>query len=148
MQDYLQSVWSVRQYGSINKYGVDPPVINGYQMHLHRNEFSEQKTLTFKNQNTFVKENHILSRERITCFTTISCEDIQILPEFVFKGVGTRTTVNAPANVSYQWSPSRSYRIQHLKKSIENLPNRYNMFCEKNSAIYVLDDSAFDVRSA
>ena len=140
MNDYLQNIWSVRQY-FIRKYNIDPPVINGDQ--IHRNESSEQKTLTFKNQNVFVKENHMLSRERITCFTSVSSsEEVEILPEFVFKGVGTRTKINAPPNVYYQWSPSGSYRLEHLKKTISNLPNRYNMFSEKDFAIYVLDDYA------
>ena len=63
LQDYLQNVWSVLHY-FINKDGMDPPVINGDQMPLHRNESIKQKTLTFKNQNTFVKEIHMLSCER------------------------------------------------------------------------------------
>ena len=33
-------------------------------MPLHRNESSSQKTLNFKGEETFVKENHMLSRER------------------------------------------------------------------------------------
>ena len=84
----------------------------------------------------------MLSRERIACFTSVSSsEEVKILPEFVFKGVGTRTKINAPPNVYYQWSPSGSYRLEHLKKTISNLPNRYNMFSE-DFAIYVLDDYA------
>ena len=50
VNDYLQNIWSVRQY-FIRKYNINPPVINGDQMSLHRNESSEQKTLTFKDQN-------------------------------------------------------------------------------------------------
>ena len=110
----------------IRKYNIDPPVINGDQMPLHRNESSEQKPLSFKNQNVFVKENHMLSRERITCFTS----------------VGTRTKINASPNIYYQWSPSGSSRLEHLKKTISKLPTRYNMFSENEFAIYVLDDYA------
>ena len=136
VNNYLQNIWSVRQY-FIRKYNIDPPVINGDQMPLHRNESSEQKTLTFKNQNVFVKENHMLSRERITCFTSVSSsEEVKILPEFVFNGVGTRKKINAPPMVT------ESYRLEHLKKTISNLTNRYNMFSEKDFAIYVLDDYA------
>ena len=38
---------TVRKY-FIDEYGVDPPVINGDQMPLHRNESATQKTLFFK----------------------------------------------------------------------------------------------------
>ena len=67
-QDYLKNFWRVRRF-FIEKYGVDPPVINGDQMPLHRNESSQQKTMTFKKENAFVKENHSLSRERVAVFT-------------------------------------------------------------------------------
>ena len=40
-------------------------------MPLHRNESSSQKTLNFKGEETFVKENHMLSRERVTVFTQV-----------------------------------------------------------------------------
>ena len=43
VNDYLQNIWSLRQY-FIRKYNIDPPVINGDQMPLHRSESSEQKT--------------------------------------------------------------------------------------------------------
>ena len=47
-------------------------------MLLHRNESSGQATLSFKNHETFVKENHHLSRESISVFTQIaSNENIQ-----------------------------------------------------------------------
>ena len=35
-------------------------------MPLHNNESSQEKTLDFKGEDTFVKENHMLSRERVT----------------------------------------------------------------------------------
>ena len=38
-------------------------------MPLHRNESSGQATLSFNNREVFVKENHHLSRERVTVFT-------------------------------------------------------------------------------
>ena len=68
LQDYLKNVWSIRRY-FIEKYGIDPPIISGDQMPLHRNESSSQKTLNFKGEETFVKENHMLFRERVTVFT-------------------------------------------------------------------------------
>ena len=58
LQDYLKNVWSIRRY-FIEKCGVDPPVINGDRMPLHRNESSCQKTVNFKGEETFVKENHM-----------------------------------------------------------------------------------------
>ena len=84
LQDYLKNVWRVRLF--IEKYGVDLPVINGDQMPLHRNESSQQKTMTFKNENAFLKENHSLSSERITVFMQVSStKDISLIPEFIFK---------------------------------------------------------------
>ena len=78
----------VRKY-SLDKFGVDPLIINGDQMPLHRNVSSGMKTLNFKNQDTFVKENHNLSRERVTCYTQFSSDPlIKFEPEFVFKGKG------------------------------------------------------------
>ena len=59
LQDYLRNVWQVRRF-FIEKYSIDPPVINGDQMPLHRNKSSHQKTMAFKNEDAFVKENHSL----------------------------------------------------------------------------------------
>ena len=142
LQDYLKNVWTLRRF-FIQKYGVDPPIINGDQMPLHRNESSQQKTLAFKGEDTFVKENYMLSRERVTVFTQVTNkESIKLDPEFVFKGKGTRTKVSVPDSVKYQWSPSGSYRIDQMLETISHLPNRYNPFTQKDFAIYVLDDYA------
>ena len=65
---------------------------------------------------------------------------IKLLPEFVFKGKGTRTKVNAPKNMHYQLVPKGSYRLEQMLKTISHPPNRVNMFTPKNYAIYVLDD--------
>ena len=73
IKDYLKNIWTVRKY-FIDKYGVDPPVINGDHMTLHRNESASQKTLSLKSEEFFVKENYMLSRERVTCFTQL-CSD-------------------------------------------------------------------------
>ena len=142
LQDYLRNIWTLRQF-FIEKYGVDPRIINGDQMPLHRNESSQQKTLTFKGEDKFFKENYMLSSERATIFTQVSGQEKIILnPEFVFKGVGTRTKVSVPDTVKYQWSASGSYRIDQMLKTISNLPNCYNPFTLKDFAIYVLDDYA------
>ena len=137
----MKNVWSIRCY-FIEKYGVDPPIINGDQMPLHRNESSAQKTLNFKGEETFVKENHMLSRERVTVFTRFNSESKFITPEFIFKGKGTRTKVNVADDIKFQWLPSASYRFEHTLKTISNLPNRYSLFTQKNYAIYVLNDYA------
>ena len=109
LQDYLRNIWTLRRF-FVEKYGVDPPIINGDQMPLHRNESSQKKTLTFKGEDTFVKENHMLSRKRATVFAQVSSQEkITLNPEFVFKGVRTRTKVSVPDTVKYQWSDSGSY---------------------------------------
>ena len=142
LQDYLKNIWMVRKY-FLDTYGIDPPIINGDQMPLHRNESASQKTLSLKSETTFVKENYMLSRERVTCFTQL-CSDPQVnlLPEFVFKGKGTRTHLQPPKGVNFQWAPKGSYRIEQMLGMIKQLPNRYNMFTEQGFAIYVLDDYA------
>ena len=58
----------------------------------------------------------------------------------MFKGKGTRTNVNGPDGMEYQWTPKGSYRLEQMLKTISHLPNCYNMFTPKNYAIYVLDD--------
>ena len=85
-------------------------------MPLHRNETSQQRTLVFKGEDTFIKENHNLSREHVTVFTQVSSSpEIELKSELVFKGKGARTKV-AVDNVKYQWSPTGSYRIEHNHK--------------------------------
>ena len=54
IKDYLKNIWTVRKY-FINKHGVDPPVINGDQMSLHRNESESQKTLSLKSERSLCK---------------------------------------------------------------------------------------------
>ena len=85
----------------------------------------------------------MLSRQHITCFTTVSSSpEMNIFPEFVFKGKGIRTKINSPRNVHYQWLPSGSYRLQHILKTISHLPSRYHIFSKKDYAICVLDNYA------
>ena len=59
----------------------------------------------------------------------------------MFKGMGTRTKIDV-INVNYQWSPSGSYGLGHMVKTIKNLHNHFNPFIQKGFAIYVLDDYA------
>ena len=69
--NFMKNIWTVR-HTFIKLYGDDPEIIMSDQMPLHRNESSEQKTLNFKgaSQSTYVKENHSLSRARITVMTS------------------------------------------------------------------------------
>ena len=64
---------------------------------LHRNEISNEKTLSFKGIDVFVKENHALSRERMTLMTTVSSSSSLPPPPIglVFKRVGSRTLVES-----------------------------------------------------
>ena len=96
----MKNIWTVR-HTFIKLYGDDPEIIMSDQMPLNPNESSELKTLNFKgaSQSTYVKENHPLSRERITVKTASSSN-----LEFVFKGVGKRVKLNALSNVSVQWA--------------------------------------------
>ena len=97
--DYLKNIWTVRKF-FLDNYGVDPPIINGGQVPLHKNESASQKTRNFTGMNTCVKENYNLSRERITVFTQL-CSDPGVIlkPEFVFKGKGTRTVLHPPKGI-------------------------------------------------
>ena len=91
--EYLKNVWTVRKF-FIDNYGVHPPIINGDQMPLHRNERLTQKTLNFVDMDAYVKENYNLSRERVTVFT-------QIYAEFAFKGKGTRNKLDPPDGIKF-----------------------------------------------
>ena len=138
--DYLKNIWTVRKF-FLDNYGVDPPIINGNQMPLHRNESASQKSLNFTGMDTYVKENYNLSRERITVFTQL-CSDPGVIfkPEFVFKGKETRTVVHSPKGIKFKWAPKGSYRLEQMLRMISNLPNRFKIFTPKKCAIYVLDD--------
>ena len=136
VQDYLTNIWSLRYY-LIKTFGVDPPVINGDQMPLHRNESSGQATLGFKNKEVFIKENHHLSRERVAVFTQIATDVVVNLhPEFVFKGTGlTPPELTTPSNIHYQWAPKGSYCLEQLLETIKHLPNCFNIFSHANFAM-------------
>ena len=105
-------------------------------MPLHLNESYEQKTLNFKgaSQSTYVKKNHhSLFRERITVMTSAASNIRASSPnlEFVFKGVG---------NVSVQWAPKGSYRLEHVLKFIKEISTQPCSFFPGNRKIFTLDD--------
>ena len=110
--EYLKNIWTVRKF-FIDNFGLDPPIINGDQMPLHRSKSASQRTLNFTRLDTYVKENYSLAREKVTVYTQVANDSlIKLLPEFVFKGKGTRTKVNAPKNMHYQWASKGSYRLE------------------------------------
>ena len=64
----------------------------------------------------------------------------------MFKRKGTRTQLQAPEGVSFQWAPKGSYRLdQMLQMVMSSLPNRFSMLTQKWLAIYVLDDYSVDL---
>ena len=74
----------------LDNYGLDPSIINGDQMLLHRNENSSQKPLTFTGIDTYVKVNCSPSGERVMDFPQLCWNpSIPRKPEFIFKGKGT-----------------------------------------------------------
>ena len=109
-------------------------------MPLHQNESSGQATL----KDVFIKEDHHLSRERVTVFTQIATDGgVDLYPEFVSKWTGKRPPkLTTPPHVRYQWAPKGLYRLDQLLETIKHLPNCFNIFSHSNFAIYVLDDYA------
>ena len=143
IMDYLKNVWTVR-HTFVKLYGVDPEIIMSDQMPLHRNESSNEKTLNFKGaaQTTYVKENHSLSRERITVMTSVSSGKQATAPklEFIFKGAGKRVKLDPPSGVTVQWAPKGSYRLEHVQNFCDKVPpNPCALFPQKRK-IYSLDD--------
>ena len=103
-------------------------------MPLHRNESASQKTLSLKSEDVSVKENYMLSRERVTCFTQL-CSDLktELKPELVFKGKVTQTHLTLPKGVHYQWASKGSYRIEQISGMIDKLPN--DLICSQNNPL-------------
>lgn len=48
-EDCFKNILSNRHY-FLEKYGMDPPIINGNEITLHRNKRSRQKNLNFKSE--------------------------------------------------------------------------------------------------
>lgn len=80
--EYLQNVCRVKYFFNKN-FNTEPKIYNEDQTPLHPNE-PLCKRLSFTGHNTFVKENYMLSRERVTAFTQVLLEEHYLLPpEFV-----------------------------------------------------------------
>ena len=117
-------------------------------MPLHRNKSLSQKTHFLKLETVFVKENYMLSREEVTWFTQLySDPKVTLLPEFVFKGKGSRTHQVPQEGANYPWAPKGLYLTEQMLGIIKKLPNRFYMFTEKGFAIYALDDYAVHLMS-
>ena len=101
-------------------------------MPLHRNEGSTQKTLDFVDMDAYVKGNYNLSSERVTAFTQVSSNsDINLNPEFLFKGKETRTKLDLPDGIKFNWASIGSYCLDQMLRTISNLPNKLNIFHSK-----------------
>ena len=145
IQEFLKNLLRVR-YFFIHNYKKEPIIINGDQMPLHRNENAGQKTLSMCDETTYVKENYLLSRERVTVFTQVSTSTGEpLLPEFVFKGKGIRIHLQPPQGVHVQFAPKGSYRLDTMLQTISHFRNRSNPFSCANFAIYILDDYSVHV---
>ena len=113
-------------------------------MTLHRNESSQEKTLSFKEavQTTYVKENNSLPRERVTVMTSLASEKSLSAPnlEFVFKRVEKRVKLNPPSDVTLQWPSKGSYRLEHVIKFCEQVPAQPCALFPQRRKIFTLDD--------
>lgn len=148
--DFLKNIIRVRVFFKKRLKVKDVDIINGDQMPLHRNETAGQKTLTIKDCPIYVKENYMLSMERVTVFTQASSKNgLGMRPQFVFKGKGTilHDKLHRPEGVTTHWGPKGSYRLVTMKATIKTLPNlnAQNIFSQRQWAIYILDDYSVHV---
>ena len=143
IEEFLKNVLRVRFFFN-HHFKKEPTIINGDQMPLHRNESSGQKTLSMTDDTTYVKENYLLSRERVTVFTQVST-GAKIKPEFLFKGKGTQIHLQPPAGVHTQFAPKGSYRLENMLATIGHLPNKKNLFTASGCVLYILDDYSVHV---
>ena len=48
--------------------------------------------------------------------------------------------LHPPPGIKFKWALKGFYCLEHMLKTIQNLPNHFNLFKPKNYAIYVLND--------
>ena len=88
---------------------------------LHCKESAGQNTFSLKSEEVFVKENYILSTERVICLTQFYSDlKIELRLEFVFKGKGTRTQLTPLKGVHYQQAPKGSHRTEQILGVIDS----------------------------
>ena len=106
----------IHYYWLVTKYGVEPIIEGADQMLLQRNDVHGKKTLNFQRwtQTTYVKENYMLLRERVTVMTNILTSSKKISPKYLLKGKGVKVKLNPPAGSSVQWAEKGSYREDNL----------------------------------
>ena len=56
------------------------------------------------------------------------------------EGMGKGVKLNVPNNVSVQWAPKGSYRLEHVLKSIKKVPAQPCSFFAGKGKIFTLDD--------
>ena len=88
--------------------------------------------MSFKREEAFVKENYMLSCERITVYYSSS----------IMTTIVSKSYQNLYLRSKYQSSDSGSYRLEYMLRIINNLPNHYNPFTQKGYTNYALDDYA------
>ena len=128
--DVLQHVLRVRVWFK-KVVGIVNPIANMDRMVLHRNEISSQKTLTIRDKDRVVKENHHLTRERIACLTVLPSQYVPVPPQFVFKGKGTylQNKLKLPTGVTTLGSVKGSYRVDTIIEITKRLPDNTNLGC-------------------
>ena len=84
-------------HGYASKRKREIPIIDGDEMPLHWNE----------SETTSVKENYILSQERISLYTSDMSNPLP-LSKFVFKGKLAEIKLNNPKGIKSQWAPKES----------------------------------------
>ena len=104
IKDYLQNSCAVRTY-FLDTYGIDPltppPPQQGSNAPTQKWK-RKSKNAFSKSEATSVKENYMLSRERVTYFIQLcSNPKVGLKPEFIFKGKGSRTHHTSPKGANY-----------------------------------------------
>lgn len=124
-------------------YSVHPPIINGDQMALHRNESISQRTVSLKSEITIVKEivcfQRWLALLNFAVILSLSCS----------QGIKVNWThLHPSAVVNYQWALKRSYHMEQIADLFKQLPNRFNTFNKKGFANNGWICSAFDAKNS
>lgn len=141
VSDCLKNIWTV-QYTFTKLYGVNPEIVISNQTPFQGISSNENMNFKGSPQTTYLKENHSLSRERVTAMTSLSSEKASSAPklEFVFKGVSTRVKVNPLTGVTVQWAPKGCYRLEHMVKFCNQTPVQSCALFPQKRKIFTLDD--------
>lgn len=86
IQEFPLNIWRIRKHYR-DTFQTEIPIANNDQVSLHCMKRSAEKTMNITEEETFVKENHALSREQVTVYTQLSTEKgAPFKPEVIFKG--------------------------------------------------------------